>query len=261
MGRGADEPLARRQDGAHHGPLPAEPTCRSSSRSPRRSPICDAYHCSIQTGTNSNRLFLWSGTNDPGGDHGGPSIGNSHDSLVKDGGHPDGYRWTTYMERLQAAGIDWRIYQDMNDNFSDNPMAGFARFRAAIDAGPTGPDHDLIVRGMTTRGLDRLRADALAGTMPQVAWIVAGAKASEHPAESSPAQGADYTAQVLDALTANPAVWGRTALFVMFDENDGIFRSRPAARPAVARCRRDGWLGRHVHSADGRRLSPRRVGR
>jgi len=39
--------------------------------------VCDAYHCSIQTGTNSNRLFLWTGTNDPTGGGGGPAIGNS----------------------------------------------------------------------------------------------------------------------------------------------------------------------------------------
>ena len=214
--------------------------------------VCDAYHCSIQTGTNSNQLFLWSGTNDPGGRHGGPAIGNSHDSLVRDGGHPDGYRWTTYMERLQTAGIDWRIYQDMKDNFSDNPMAGFARFRDAIDAGPTGPDHDLIARGMTTRGLDRLRADALAGTMPQVAWIVAGAMASEHPAESSPAQGAEYTAQVLDALTANPAVWSRTALFVMFDENDGFFDHVPPPAPPSRDPAADGGLaGASTVATDG----------
>ena len=214
--------------------------------------ICDAYHCSIQTGTNSNRLFLWSGTNDPGGRQGGPSIGNSHDSLVKDGGHPEGYRWTTYMERLQTAGIDWCIYQDMKDNFSDNPVAGFARFRDAIDAGPAGPDHDLIARGMSTRGLDRLHADALAGTMPQVAWIVAGAKASEHPEVSSPAQGADYVAQVLDALTANPAVWSRTALFVMFDENDGFFdHVPPPAPPSRDAAAAGGLAGASTVATDG----------
>jgi phospholipase C len=27
--------------------------------------LCDAYHCSMQTGTNTNRLFLWTGSNDP----------------------------------------------------------------------------------------------------------------------------------------------------------------------------------------------------
>ncbi|WP_447412529.1 alkaline phosphatase family protein, partial [Clostridium perfringens] len=44
--------------------------------------LCDAYHCSIQSGTNSNRLFLWSGTNDPTGRFGGPALSNSHDNLA-----------------------------------------------------------------------------------------------------------------------------------------------------------------------------------
>lgn len=193
--------------------------------------LCDAYHCSIQTGTNSNRLFLWTGTNDPTGAGGGPAIGNSHDSLVKDGGNPDGYRWTTYVERLHDAGIDWRIYQDMADNFSDNPLAGFRRFRDAYAAGPSGTDHELIARGMATHKLDQLRADVLAGKLPQISYIVSDAASSEHPAASSPAQGADYTARVLDALTANPAVWSRTALFVMFDENDGFFDHMPPPAP------------------------------
>lgn len=193
--------------------------------------VCDAYHCSIHTGTNSNRLFLWTGTNDPTGAQGGPAIGNSHDSFVKDGGFPEGYRWTTYVERLQAAGIDWRIYQDMADNFTDNPLAGFQRFRDAHDAGSGSPDHDLVERGLSTRKLDRLREDVLAGKLPQVSYIVADAASSEHPAASSPAQGADYTARVIEALTANPAVWARTVLLVMFDENDGFFDHVPPPAP------------------------------
>ncbi len=187
--------------------------------------ICDAYHAAIQTGTNTNRLMLWTGTNDPSGRLGGPAIGNSHDSPVADGGWPEPYRWTTYPERLQAAGIDWRIYQDMADNFTDNPLVGFAAYR---DAAPGSALHD---RALTTRGLDRLRADVLAGTLPQVSWIIADAAGSEHPNPSSPAQGAAYTAAVLDALTADPARWARTALFVMFDENDGFFDHVPPPAP------------------------------
>jgi len=187
--------------------------------------LCDAYHAAIQTGTNSNRLFLWTGTNDPLGRAGGPAIGNSHDSLPADGGWPDPYRWTSYAERLQAAGIDWRIYQDMADNFTDNPLAGFAAYR---DAAPGSALHD---RAMSTHKLDRLRTDVLTGRLPQVSWIIADAAGSEHPGPSSPAQGAAYTAAVLDALTADPAVWARTALFVMFDENDGFFDHVPPPAP------------------------------
>ena len=205
--------------------------------------LCDAYHCSIQTGTNSNRLFLWTGTNDPTGTMGGPSLSNSHDALIADGGHPDSYRWTTYPERLLAAGVSWRIYQDMADNFTDNPVAGFQTFRDSHEGKP-GSDPRLAELGLSTRTLEGLREDVLAGALPQVSWIVAPAAASEHPGPSSPAQGADYTAQVIDALTADPAVWARTVLFVNFDENDGFFdHMPPPAPPSLADGRPSPALG------------------
>ena len=192
--------------------------------------VCDAYHASFQGGTNTNRLFLWTGTNDPHGRGGGPSISNSHDSLVKAGGHPDGYHWMTYPERLTAAGVSWRIYQDMADNFSDNPTAGFRTFRDS-HAGAAGSDPRLTELGLTTRALDGLREDVVSGSLPKVSWIVAPAKDSEHPQPSSPAQGADYTARVLDALTADPKVWAKTVLFLMYDENDGFFDHVPPPAP------------------------------
>ncbi len=192
--------------------------------------VCDAYHCSMQTGTNSNRLFLWSGTNDPSGTLGGPSLSNSHDALVADGGHPDSYRWTTYPERLLEAGVSWRIYQDMADNFTDNPTAGFRTYRDS-HAGVAGADPRLAALALSTRHLDGLREDVLSGTLPQVSWIVAPAADSEHPGPSSPAQGADYTARVIEALTADPQVWARTVLFVTFDENDGFFDHVPPPAP------------------------------
>jgi phospholipase C len=45
---------------------------------------------------------------------------------------------------------------------------------------------------------------------------------TEHP--NWPANyGAWYISQILDALTANPSVWSKTALFLTYDENDGFF--------------------------------------
>jgi len=192
--------------------------------------LCDAYHCSTQTGTNTNRLFLWTATNDASGQLGGPSISNSHDSFVADGGAADPYRWTTYAERLLAAGVTWRIYQDMADNFTDNPTAGFKTYRDSYD-GVAGSDPRLKALALSTRKLDGLREDVLSGSLPQVSYIVAPAADSEHPSPSSPAQGADYTARVIDALTADPKVWARTVLLVMFDENDGFFDHVPPPAP------------------------------
>ncbi|MFC3067717.1 phosphocholine-specific phospholipase C [Phenylobacterium soli] len=192
--------------------------------------LCDAYHCSMQVGTNTNRLFLFTGANDPAGRGGGPSLSNSHDSLPEQGGAPASYTWTTYAERLQAAGVSWRVYQDMADNFTDNPLVGFKPFRDSHQGAP-GSDPALAREGLSTWRLDALKADVLAGRLPQVSWIVAPAKDSEHPGPSSPAQGADFTARVLDALTADPAVWAKTVLLVMFDENDGFFDHAPPPAP------------------------------
>ena len=186
--------------------------------------ICDHYHCATQTGTNTNRLFLFTGHNDPLAKAGGPSTDNSHDNFNPDPGTD--YLWTTYPERLQAAGVSWQVYQNMADNFTDNPLAGFRPFRNAWYGRP-GASQALRERGVSTRDLDLLKADVLANRLPQVSWVVATAEGSEHPGPSSPASGADYIARVLDALTANPESWSKTVFLINFDENDGFFDHVP----------------------------------
>ena len=157
-------------------------------------------------------------------------MGNTYNKLT--GGDPAGaYTWTTYPERLERAGIRWRIYQDMADNYALNPTAGFKAYRDAYQGLP-GSLAALREKALSTHGLDRLRQDALDGTLPQVSWICPTKAGSEHPSPSSPAQGADYVARVLDALTANPQVWSRTVLLLMFDENDGFFDHMPPPAPS-----------------------------
>ncbi|HDS1037708.1 TPA: phospholipase C, phosphocholine-specific [Stenotrophomonas maltophilia] len=211
--------------------------------------LCDAYHCAMQAGTNPNRVFLWTGHNDAFARAGGPVIANSHDNFPEHGGHPDSYRWASHVERLQQAGVSWQIYQDMADNFTDNPLAGFDTFRQAYRAAP-GHDPQLRARGVSTRGLAQLRQDVIDGRLPQVSFIIADAAGSEHPGPSSPAQGAAYTARVLDALTADPDVWSRTALLLMFDENDGFFDHMPPPAPPSARPG-GGWAGASSVSTEG----------
>jgi phospholipase C len=188
--------------------------------------ICDAYHCSFHGGTNTNRLFLWTGSNDPLAQGNGPATYNDYDWFDANPGNDGGYTWMTYSERLQDAGISWQVYENMEDNFTDNPLAGFHSFRDAWFQRP-GYSVALRDRGTSTRDLDKLKEDVLANKLPQVSWIVATAEGSEHPGPSSPAQGADYTSRVLDALTSNPEVWSKTVLIINFDENDGFFDHLP----------------------------------
>ncbi|MHA6719974.1 phosphocholine-specific phospholipase C [Sphingomonas sp. RS6] len=217
--------------------------------------ICDAYHCALHLSTNPNRLYLWSGTHDPLGRRGGPAIDNGYDTLAADPRGHGGYAWTTYPERLMAAGIDFQLYQDMDDNFTDNPLVGFARYRqAARAADADGEPGSLAVlgrRSVKTCPVAQFVEDAKNGRLPAVSWIIGPAETTEHPSASTPLQGADYIAGILDALTANPEVWARTVFLVNFDENDGLFDHVPApAPPARTTSHAEGLAGGTTVSAD-----------
>jgi phospholipase C len=150
--------------------------------------ICDAYHCASQTGTNTNRLFQWTGTNDGLGQGNGPATYNDYDWFDADNGD-GGYTWTTYPERLEAAGVSWQVYENMDDNFTDNPLAGFHSFRDAWFQRP-GYSEALRQRGVSTRDLDKLKEDVLNGTLPQVSFIIATAEGSEpRPLQPRPGRG------------------------------------------------------------------------
>src|SRR6185437_6395487 len=98
-------------------------------------------------------------------------------------------------------------------------------------AARTGTDAD---GAGTLDFFDLLKADVRGGRLPQVSYIVAPEAFCEHP--NWPANyGAWYIAQVLEALTADPAVWAKTALFITYDENDGFFdHAVPPVPPASA---------------------------
>ncbi len=212
--------------------------------------VCDAYHCSLPGGTNPNRLYMFTGTNDPKGAGGGPVIDNRKEGL---GPVAEGYSWTTYAERLERAGVSWKVYQDMKDNYDNNMLATFRQYRAALAASggpadapapPAGPAaasaavQPLAAKALTTTltdaSLQGLRDDVLAGRLPQVSWIIAPRLYSEHPGPSTPVQGGAYTQQVLEALLADPAVWSKTVLLQMYDENDAFFDHMPPPAPPSA---------------------------
>ncbi|RKP49323.1 phosphocholine-specific phospholipase C [Trinickia fusca] len=197
--------------------------------------VCDQYFCSLPGPTHPNRSYLMTGTIDPTGTMGGPLLDNND---YVDGDVPPAYQllsWTTFPERLEAAGISWQIYQQgltwqdpVNGNYGTNILMNFAQY---IDA-PQGSS--LQRRANTVRSLDQLKADVLADNLPQVSWLLPPAVYSEHP-KYTPAYGAEYTSQILDALTANPEVWSKTVLFIMYDENDGYFDHIVPPQPPTSR--------------------------
>jgi phospholipase C len=186
--------------------------------------ICDNYFCATPTQTHPNRMYLMTGMLDPTGAGGGPLLDNI-DYVDRQFYRrtPPPFTWTTYPERLEEAGISWQVYQqgldpsdDLGGNFGTNVLMNFRQFIAA----PEGSA--LQRRGMTARTLEDLAKDVREGKLPQVSWLLPPAAYSEHP-RWTPGYGATYIARILDALTADPEVWSRTALFIMYDENDGYF--------------------------------------
>ncbi|MDP3735995.1 MAG: phospholipase C, phosphocholine-specific [Hyphomonadaceae bacterium] len=203
--------------------------------------LCDAYHCSITTGTDPNRIVFWSGANhDPKlrarGINGteADSEPNNLRCWIKGALPEPGYTyqgsaltWPTIPDVLEAAGVSWRIYQDPNNNWTGAMHGGLA-FESFRTAKPGSP---LYEKGMSNWSLDRFAQDVKDGTLPEVSWILPPMNWSEHPSASTPLQGAEFTAGILNALTANRDVWSRTVFFQTFDENDGQFDHAPAPAP------------------------------
>ncbi len=167
--------------------------------------ICDGYHSSVFGPTHPNRYYLMGATIDPDGTHGGPVI----DNTVRP------YRWETYPERLERAGISWRIYHDFDD-YGCNVCKYFTQYRGLP------PNSPLFEHALRNRPFYELLWDLRRGNIPQVTWIVPPSTVSEHP-DFLPAAGEDHTSQVLQALWANPTLWAKTALILNYDENDGQF--------------------------------------
>jgi phospholipase C len=210
--------------------------------------ICDAYHCSTMTQTYPNRLHLFTGCNGGGTVGGDPVMINygedetpSADMATDKPLRPDAYRWTTYAERLQAAGIDWKVYQEY-DNYGDNLLSIFPPFR------PCPRDSELYRRGRAwvsehAQGADRTRSDGeqlvaafrrdiKAGTLPQISWIVTAEALSEHP-QAEPSKGENVTANLVAALVDNPEVFAKTAFILCYDEAGGFYDHAPPPVPPV----------------------------
>ncbi len=100
--------------------------------------VCDQNFCSSLTGTTPNRLHLWTGTIREK-----KSIEAKANVWNSDVDYGSEASWTTFPERLEDAGVSWRIYQNELSletgfrgeednwlaNFTDNPIEWFTQYQ------------------------------------------------------------------------------------------------------------------------------------
>jgi len=99
--------------------------------------VCDQAFCSVLGPTTPNRLHLWTGTVRPE-----PAATARAHVQNEDTDFGAEVSWHTYPERLQAAGISWKVYQNelavpsglegerdaWLSNFGDNPLEFFTQY-------------------------------------------------------------------------------------------------------------------------------------
>jgi phospholipase C len=184
--------------------------------------ICDHYFCSVLGPTDPNRLMMWSGSIDPAGVAGGPVVETFSDPLAEYGT----LSWETMPERLLAAGVSWKVYNDPIGFFAFNDLPFFKNYNAfgnstqqALAAGAITPSYP------TT-----FASDIAANTLPAVSWIVPPPLQCEHPA-FAPEWGEALVSEILGQLLSNPEVWATTMFIVTYDENGGFFDHVPPPTP------------------------------
>jgi phosphoesterase family protein len=112
--------------------------------------LCDGYHCSVLGPTDPNRLMAMTASIDPDGHRGGPVLSNPSSGS---------FTWTTYPERLEAAGITWKQYSDRELALTNsNVLSLFAAYH--------DQQSDLYARGVAPAYPDDFLHDVLGGTLP-----------------------------------------------------------------------------------------------
>ena len=152
------------------------------------------------------------------------------------GGTAPNYAWTDLTYLLHKHQVSWKYYvadgtqpDCADDQASCTPQPQSAGTPEIWNPLPwfTTVKQDGQLGNIQT--LDHLYADARAGTLPAVSWVVPNGKTSEHPT-ALVSDGQAYVTSVVDAVMQSPD-WSSTAIFLAWDDWGGFYDH--VAPPAV----------------------------
>ncbi|MHB8418824.1 MAG: alkaline phosphatase family protein [Myxococcales bacterium] len=143
---------------------------------------------------------------------------------------PDIFGWADITYLLHQAGVSWKYYlgEGAEPDCADgqmtcppiplsgdtvsiwNPLPGFVTV-----------DRDGERGNVVDDGADAFVKDALAGTLPNVAWVVPAIQVSEH-IPNGVAEGQAYITTLINAVMQGPE-WQSTAIFLAWDDWGGFY--------------------------------------
>jgi phospholipase C len=167
----------------------------------RRFTLCDRYFASVLGPTFVNRLFSVAA-----------SAGDFHDNPPHI--DPALLPRPNIVDRLDAARLDWACYGARVPDDGGYEAVAFY------------PERQSDPRA--NRSFADFLADAAAGRLPAVSWVVSANPLAEHP-PTPPQWGQRFTALAAQAIVSGPQ-WPRTALVVNYDESGGFYDHVPALR-------------------------------
>jgi phospholipase C len=153
--------------------------------------VSDRFFSSLLGPTNPNRFYLFSAS----------SFGNVAGSTTPPAG---GFTYPTIFDKLDAAGISWRMYYYDTSHLFLQSWANWWKWKANVF--PIS-QYYLDVQSEST--------------FPQFVFIERGGGVDEHPGADIDF-GARNTKTYIDALMASP-VWQSTVFFLTFDEGGGMY--------------------------------------
>jgi len=203
----------------------------------------DNFFAPVLTRTPPNRYYLIAGTSQG---HvyatGGPTITAS-----------------PIFEKLQAAGVTWKIYVNQNtigpDCRTDTSAACLIKHTYVKDFAFSQTILSTYPQNIVP--IDQFKADAQSGNLPQVVQIEPASDAGldEHPSDNDPApgqpaccnpqNGAAYVKSLIDAVMNGPS-WQDTVFILTFDEPGGFFDHVPPVNTVSP----DGVLPKDLHAGD-----------
>ena len=172
----------------------------------RRFTLCDAFYSSLAGPSEPNHLYALAAQS--------AGLVNNPGAAVAQ--QPGVYTFPTLAERLQAAHVSWKFYDEKRNPHQHslwNPLPGFKSFQ----------DHPELMANVVS--LSEFYTDLQAGQLPAVCWIVPTALDSEHPPASS-VRGMWHVTNLINAVMQSPC-WKDTALIVTWDDFGGFYDHLP----------------------------------